>query len=52
MQEIQYEDGEKTKKKFTSIIAAISDAGEKSKQKQIKSLKITRIIPRKRKKSR
>ncbi len=48
MQTIEYEDGTKTKKKFVSIFAAITDAKEKAKQKQIKSLKITRIIPRKR----
>jgi len=52
MQTIEYKDGTKTKKKFETISAAIIDAGEKAKQKQIKSVKITRIIPRKRKKLR
>lgn len=47
MQTIEYEDGTKTKKKFKTILAAITDSGEKAKQKQIKSLKITRIIPSK-----
>ena len=47
MQTIEYEDGTKTKKKFVSILAAITDAEGKAKQKQIKSLKITRIIPSK-----
>lgn len=47
MQTIEYEDGKKTKKKFKTILAAITNAEEKAKQKQIKSLKITRIIPNK-----
>lgn len=47
MQTIEYEDGTKTKKKFKTIFAAISDTEEKAKQKRIKSLKITRIIPSK-----
>ena len=50
MQEIVYEDGTKTKKKFKTILAAITDAEEKAKKKQIKSLKVTRIIPGKKRK--
>ena len=50
MQTIEYENGTKTKKKFKTIFAAITDAGEKAKTKQIKSLKITRIIPSKKRK--
>lgn len=50
MQTIVYEDGTKTKKKFETILAAITDAEKKAKQKQIKSLKITRIIPSKKRK--
>ena len=45
MQEIEYEDGEKTKKKFDSFLEALEDAGEKEKIKPIKKLKITRVIP-------
>lgn len=50
MQEITYEDGTKTKKKFNSILEALKDAEEKSESKPIRKLTITRIIPKKRKK--
>ena len=47
MQEIEYEDGEKTKEEFKSFFEALIDAEKKAKKKPIKSLKITRIIPSK-----
>jgi hypothetical protein len=47
MQEITYMDGEKTKNKFASFLDAIYDAEEKAERKAIKTLKITRIIPSK-----
>lgn len=52
MQEIEYEDGIKTKKKFESVLEAIIDAEEKAVKKSIKRLKITRIIPSKKRKRR
>ena len=50
MQEIEYEDGKRTKEEFKSILVAIRDAEEKAKKKQINVLKITRLIPSKRRK--
>ena len=50
MQEIEYEDGTKTKEKFASFLDAIKDAEEKAEKKLIKELKITRIIPSKKRK--
>lgn len=50
MQEIEYEDGTKTKKKFDSFFDALIDAEEKAKKKQINVLKITRLIPSKKRK--
>lgn len=50
MQEIEYEDGTKTKKEFKTFFEALIDAEEKAKKKQINVLKITRIIPGKRRK--
>lgn len=47
MQEIKYEDGTKTKKTFKSFEEAIEDARRKSKKKPIRELKITKIIPSK-----
>lgn len=47
MQEIEYEDGTKTKKKFDSFSEALIDAEEKAKKKPIKTLRVTRIIPSK-----
>lgn len=45
MQEIEYENGEKTKEKFASFLDALKDAEKKEKKKPIKKLKITRLIP-------
>lgn len=45
MQEITYEDGTKSKKKFDSFLDALHDAEDKEKKKPIKSLKITKLIP-------
>lgn len=45
MQEIEYEDGEKTKEKFKTFAEALIDAEKKEKKRPIKSLKVTRIIP-------
>ena len=50
MQEIEYEDGEKTKEEFPSFLEALKDAEEKEKKRPIKRLKITRIIPSKKRK--
>ena len=47
MQEIEYEDGIKTKKKFASFLDALRDGEEKAEQKAIKCLKITKLIPSK-----
>ena len=45
MQQIEYEDGEKTKKLFKSMLEAIEDAEEKEKKRPIKKLVIKRFIP-------
>jgi len=45
MQEIEYKDGEKTKKVFNSLNEAIDDAKEKAGKKPIKKLTITAMIP-------
>jgi len=50
MQEIEYEDGEKTKEKFNSMLEAIRDAERKAQTNTIKSLKITMVIPSKKRK--
>ena len=50
MQEIEYEDGTKTKEAFNSFFEALEDAEEKAKKKTIKQLKITMIIPSKKRK--
>ena len=47
MQEIKYQDGTKSKEKFKSFDEAIEDAKEKAKKKPIKELKITLMIPSK-----
>ena len=47
MQEIEYEDGTKTKKKFASFLDALKDAEEKEEKKPIKKLVIKRLIPSK-----
>lgn len=49
MQEITYEDGEKTKKIFKDLYDALEDAKEKVSQGQpIKKIVIKKIIPKKR----
>jgi len=50
MQEIEYEDGTKTKKLFKDFADAIADAEEKAKKKPIRKLTITRVIPSKKRK--
>ena len=50
MQEIEYEDGTKTKEVFPSILDALEDAEVKAMKKSIKKIKITLIIPSKKKK--
>lgn len=50
MQEIEYEDGTKTKEMFLSFEAALKDAERKSRTNTINKLKITRIIPSKKRK--
>lgn len=47
MQEIQYEDGTKTKKLFESMFGALDDATRRALQKPIKKVTITKIIPKK-----
>lgn len=47
MQEIEYEDGTKTEKLSGSFFEALEDAKEKEREKSIKTLKITKIIPSK-----
>ena len=47
MQEIEYEDGIKTRNLFNTLEEAIKDAEGKAKKKKIKKLTITRIIPSK-----
>lgn len=47
MQEIEYEDGTKSRKKFRTFLEALIDAAKKEKKKSIKTLKITKIIPSK-----
>lgn len=47
MQEIIYEDGIKTKEFFDSLFDALDDGKEKAKKKPIKEIKVTAIIPSK-----
>lgn len=47
MQEIHYEDGEKTRKLFDSFFEAIDDAKEKALEKPIKKITVTKVIPKK-----
>lgn len=49
MQEIEYENGKKTKDYFDSLFEALEDAKEKDKIKPIKKVTVTRFIPKKRK---
>lgn len=49
MQEIQYEDGTKSKEFFKSLFEALEDAKEKDKKKSIRKVTVTKIIPKKRK---
>lgn len=48
MQEIEYEDGEKTKKRFESFAEALDDTKRKALQKPIEKVTITKVIPKKR----
>ena len=45
MQEIEYEDGTKTREFHNSLLEALEDTKEKARKKSIKSVKITMIIP-------
>ena len=47
MQEIEYEDGTKTKKRFEDLVKALDDAKERELLKPIKKVTITKIIPKK-----
>jgi len=49
MQEIEYEDGTKTKKFFDSFCSALDDSKVKALNKGINKVTITRVIPKKRK---
>lgn len=53
MQEIEYEDGEKTKEYFDSLFEALEDTKQKAMIKPIKKVTVTmidpkRVIPKKR----
>jgi len=49
MQEIKYQDGSKSKELFNSFDEAIEDAKKKAQKEPIKELKITLMIPGKKK---
>lgn len=46
MQEIEYEDGTKTKEYFDSIFGALDDLKEKAREKTIKKVTITMVDPK------
>ena len=46
MQEIEYEDGAKTRELFDSLSGALEDAKQKAKKKRIKKITITKVEPK------
>jgi len=49
MQEIEYEDGTKTKERFENFITALDDAQKRALLKPVKKVTVTKITPKKRK---
>lgn len=49
MQEIEFEDGTKTKKYFKDFFDALDDAKKRDVEKPIKKVTVTKVIPNKKK---